>query len=81
MILKEKERYLIVTRKEYFPLLFSFKNAHPNLSLKFIEKRDFFSLLSLKEEVAFFQLLIPIVFRQALVYFAYCGVSIYLKTL
>ena len=46
MILKEKERYLIVTRKEYFPLLFSFKNAHPNLSLKFIEKRDFFSLLS-----------------------------------
>ncbi|HBN00604.1 MAG TPA: hypothetical protein DD384_05240 [Firmicutes bacterium] len=46
MILKEKERYLIVTRKEYFPLLFSFKRAHPNLSLKFIEKSDFFSLLS-----------------------------------
>lgn len=52
MILKEKERYLIVTRKEYFPLLFSFKNEHPNLSLKFIEKKDFFSLLtfSFKED-------------------------------
>ena len=46
MKLIEDKKYLIVTRREYFPILFSYKNKHPKLNLKFITKQDFASKVS-----------------------------------
>ncbi len=46
MILEEEKRYTIVTRREYFPLLFSFKNSNPSLNIKIIDKKDYLQMIS-----------------------------------
>ncbi len=46
MQLANNKKYLIVTRREYFPILFSYKNKHPNLNLKLIDKQEFASMIS-----------------------------------
>ncbi len=46
MKLIEGKKYLIITRREYTPILFSHKNKHPGLNLKFMTKQDFASMVS-----------------------------------
>lgn len=46
MELIENKKYLFVTRNEYLPILFSYKNKHPQLNIKFINKQDFASMVS-----------------------------------
>ncbi len=42
----EHKQSLIVAQREYFPLLFRFKNKHPDLDIKIMSREDFVSLLS-----------------------------------
>lgn len=45
-VFEEGKRYIIVAKREYSPLLFSFKNNNPSLNIKFIEPNEFISKVS-----------------------------------
>ena len=62
--LVEDEKYLMVTRKEYFPILFSYKNKHPQLNIKFIDKQEFASMISF----SFAKDPIPLLLKQGIDY-------------
>lgn len=40
------KRYVVVAKREYFPLLFSYKNNNPSLNIKFIEPNELVSKIS-----------------------------------
>lgn len=46
MLLEEGKRYTIVTRREYFPILFALKRKRPSLNIKIIDKNSFIEMVS-----------------------------------